>query len=197
MALNIGGPATLPTFPASLVPRAKMTVRGVQPALFVMSFSLLPPAKLPTPPKPPASAPVTGILGVVELPPPKIPARPEKGLELEEPPDSLLLGMPEGIGKPGGRPVGKPVGLGKPGGSPVGKPVGLGKPGGSPVGKPVGLGKPGGSPVGRPVGLGKPGGRPLGKPVGKPPPPPPDGKTPEGIDGPVPELPSPVPGIPS
>lgn len=35
-----GGPAMIPTFPGSSVPRAKMTVTSLQPMLAVMSFSV-------------------------------------------------------------------------------------------------------------------------------------------------------------
>ena len=36
-----GGPATLPTLPGSVVPRAKITVKALQPASLRMSLSVL------------------------------------------------------------------------------------------------------------------------------------------------------------
>ena len=46
----MGGPATLPILPLSEVPRAKMTVKGVQPLLSETSFAVDPPVYLVAPP---------------------------------------------------------------------------------------------------------------------------------------------------
>ena len=69
----MGGPAMLPTFPPSEVPRAKMTVSSVQPVLEVISLAVDPVVYLLAPPV--LGGPLVGVavlppvaVGVVDVP---------------------------------------------------------------------------------------------------------------------------------